>query len=140
MPEPGEKYTYFPKGETVLVEPWCWEAHYADGGVLKQFDQSDKSFHRFDEIEQYKVKVFKMVHHSGRELLVHKPDGGEVIHFYRNLAQVVSSIATGKVIKETRMRVYGFGFRVGKTKVINLIMPDDNVITTLDPDYVRLVT
>lgn len=45
------EYKFFREGvwEEVIKEKWWWEAHYADGTALKQFDDKTGLFHQFRE-------------------------------------------------------------------------------------------
>ena len=123
--------------EDAQREKWCWIAVYDDGRVLKQFGD-DGIFHQFKEIEQDKLHTFQMVCPDSLVVLtlLFNPSEMKLIHFYRN---VVLNVATPQ---ETKHRIYCFGYEKnikGKTyKHISMIMPDNGLVVTDDPDKVQL--
>lgn len=119
------------------VETWQWEVTYEDGGVLKQFGD-DGIFHQFDEIDQKRLAVFKMVSPKYPQvytLLFSNPEM-KLIHFYRNI------ILNAGAENEERSRMYCFGYekRLGAKveKVILMITPSNGLIVTEDPDLPAL--
>jgi len=109
-------------------ESWCWEAHYSDGTILKQF-ADDGIFHQFKEIDQMKLALFRMVSNDGvtHYDLIFNPVTMKLIHFYVN-----SFLRDGKI----KLRSYCFGYEknINGTTVKNLatILPDGNLTLTDD--------
>jgi hypothetical protein len=97
-------------------ESWCWEAHYADGSSLKQFDD-DGYFHQFGEIDQSRLAVFKMVGTTTYSLPF--KEGMKLIHYYDNYI-----LNDG----EARVRVYCFGYEKDGSKVICSILPNGEMV------------
>jgi hypothetical protein len=106
--------------EIVEKEAYCWEAYYKDGTCLKQFDD-DGQFHRFAEIDQSRLIVFKMV--GDKTFSIPFKEGMKLIHYYDNY------ILHGNSDQETRFRVYCFGYEYMKGKVITKIYPNEILIT-----------
>ena len=134
-------YKFFRKdtGKWIQAPPeaWQWEATYEDGEVLKQFGD-DGIFHQFDEIDQGRLAVFKMVSPNSPQvytLLFSSPDM-KLIHFYRNI------ILNAGTESEERTRIYCFGFekKIGTKvqKIIFMITPSRGLIITEDPDLAAL--
>jgi hypothetical protein len=121
-----------------MVEPvkWKWEAHYTDGTILKQYDD-DGTFHRLAEIEQDKLHLFKMVDGSREYQLIFNPQHMKLVHFYRNV--VLNATQENEI--RVRLFVYGYETKVKRTthKVLNVIMPDGQLVTTEDINKIRLV-
>ncbi len=135
------KYKFFRKdlGQWIDAPPeaWQWEATYEDGTVFKQFGD-DGIFHQFDEIDQERLAVFRMVSpkHSQIYTLLFSPLEMKLIHFYRNI------ILNAGTENEERVRIYCFGYekKIGSKvhKVILMITPSNGVIVTEDPDLPAL--
>ena len=112
------------KGEKVKPVLWVWEAHYKDGKKLKQYDEKGV-FHRFKEIDQPKLAVFRMRRFDNEkkhyDLIFSK--GMKLVHFYRNYF-----LRNGKYF----LRTFCFGYERkinGKNiKMIITILPDDTII------------
>jgi hypothetical protein len=134
-----QKYTFInpDTGKEEVVEPvrWRWVVYYADGTILKQYDDRPDSysgiFHRFAEIGQHDSPViyFQMVSdHNPQGFKLAIPNGADLIHFYRNF-----KLAGEKEWK----RAFIFGWKVlieGKVfKRLIAIRPDDT-IALLDDD------
>jgi len=123
--------------ENVIKERWCWEAHYIDGSLLKQFDDNG-IFHQFREIDQSKLLSFKMVNHERENVftLVFNPKAMKLIHFYRN---IVLNVGTND---EKKIKLYCFGFEkkfFGRTqKFLMAIMPSDELIVTDNLDNLEV--
>src|SRR3972149_5303149 len=66
--------------ENVPEERWQWLAIYSDNTSLRQFD-TDEVFHQFKEIDQSKLKEFRMFSGSRFFSLMFQP-GMKLIHFY----------------------------------------------------------
>lgn len=114
-------------------ETWCWEAHYDDGQILKQFDD-DGIFHQFSEIDQSKLAIFKMTSKTYPQTysLLFSSSDMKLVHFYRN------TILNASTDLEQRHRLYCFGYekKVGNRidKVIMIITPDNELLVTEDPN------
>lgn len=122
--------------EDVTQEEWFWEAVYEDGNRLLQFDENGM-FHQFGEIDQSKLAVFKMrsEKHSQSYTLLFSDPKMKLIHYYRN---VVLNAATED---EKRVRFYCFGYekegvRNKNQKLVMIITPNNELITTENPDLV----
>ncbi len=118
------------------VEPvlWQWEAHYIDGTILKQYGD-DGIFHQVREINQKKMRVFKMVHKDTKQtytILWHP--ARKLIHFYRT-----SVLNNG----QTKLRWYCFGYETSVNgvnhKVIFVILHTNEVIATEDVNLIKVV-
>ena len=134
-------YKFFRKdtGKWIQTPPeaWQWEATYEDGAIFKQFGD-DGIFHQFDEIDQKRLAVFKMISPKSPQvytLLFSSPEM-KLIHFYRNI------ILNAGTESEERTRIYCFGFekKIGKKvhKVMFMITPSNGLIITEDPDLPAL--
>lgn len=130
-------YKFFRKDtkewENVKPETWTWEAYYEDGTVLKQFDD-EGIFHQFQEIDQKKLAVFKMVspiNPNSYTILFDEP-GMKLIHFYRN---TVLQFATPN---QTKVKLYCFGYEKKGQKVVMAITPNNELIVTHDIDIVTV--
>ena len=134
-------YKFYRKdlGKWIFAPPeaWQWEVTYEDGTILKQFGD-DGIFHQFDEIDQKRLAVFKMVSPNspqGFTLLFSAPEM-KLIHFYRNIILNAGSEA------EERTRIYCFGYekKIGTKvhKIIFMITPSNGLIITEDPDLPAL--
>lgn len=103
-------YDYFNsetnKSERVAREIWRWEAIYADGTELKQFDDETKKFHRFAEIDQSKLHVFKMVSDQLPQgfAMIFDPATMKLVHYYRN------TVLRATQADEAKIRTYCFGY------------------------------
>jgi len=153
------------KNEVVPQERWCWEVVYLNEHVLKQFDASDGSFHRFGEIDLSQVHIFKMVNRDDPkktyQVLIN-PSYMKPIHFYRNLKTVIEVLGKdGKTTVQNELfsRAYVFGYEETYHPVINnngkditsqfklkatvikhfiFIMPDDGLVVTDDSEKIEL--
>ena len=113
------------KEELVGTERWAWEVIYKDGSDLMQFDEYGK-FHRFAEIDQKEVSLFRMYKMDDyKKTFDIWPEGAQIFHFYRN---TVLNVGTED---ETRTRVYVFGFKNKNGAIYHYIMPDDEIIKTI---------
>ena len=119
-------------------ETWQWEAYLDDGTILKQFGD-DLLFHQFDEIDQNKLAIFKMVSSTYPQTysVVFDSQNMKLIHFYRN------TVLNAGTTDEIRHRLYYFGYEkkfMGKTeKVLMVITPSNGLILTPDPDLVAYI-
>lgn len=126
------------KTEDVQCEKWRWIAIYNDDTELKQFDEATGIFHQFKEIDQSKLKTFRMVSDKNPVgfYLLFQADKMKLIHFYRNVVFDYMSK------NPTRIRLYVFGYEEninGRTyKRLTCIMPDDGVVLTDDPSRIDL--
>jgi len=114
-------------------EVWCWEAHYENGQILKQFGD-DGIFHQFSEIDQNQLAIFKMTSNNYPQTysVLFSDPNMKLIHFYRN------SIFNAGTDSEERTRFYCFGYekKVGSKiqKLIMVITPTNELIVTEDPN------
>jgi hypothetical protein len=123
-------------GELVEVAPerWCWEAHYINGEILRQFDPATGKFHQFKEIDQKRLYLFKMVSESGQEYsLIFDSSTMKLVHFYR---RVVLEALTSR---QQKMTYYCFGYeqKVFNKNVLTLLIiaPDDKLFVTNTKDF-----
>lgn len=122
--------------EEVEKEAWQWEAQYTDGSILKQFADNG-IFHQFQDIDQKKLSVFKMVA-DGKQpyILLFEPERMKLIHFYKRLRL---NIGTDQ---EQFVTIYCFGYETkihDLTRKMNMmIMPGGELIVTEDTNRVRL--
>lgn len=121
------KFYYNNQGKEIEVEleRWIWGVVYDDGTELRQFDANGK-FHRFQEIDQPRVKMFTM-HRSDdimkRIDMVLEGDC-QLFHFYRNIGQMSPDG------KKQKWRIFCFGWKDRKTGATsyNYILPDDRLV------------
>lgn len=123
--------------EEVHAERWCWEAHYTDDTILRQFEPSDHSFHQLREIDQQRMRFFRMINYlTGKFYDIDWHPARKLIHKYM---RTVLEMATPQ---EQRVTSYAFGYEThfqGTThKVILVILPNDNVVVTEDTNRIRL--
>jgi hypothetical protein len=114
--------------EKVTPERWVWECVFQDGTSLKQFDDSDGSFHQFREIPQDRLSVFRMVNYeTGRFFDIQWHPSRKLIHFYNN------NILENDTV---RVRLYCFGYETffegASHTVLMVILPDDSLVVTED--------
>ena len=125
-------YTFYRDGvpETVQCEAWRWEAHYDDGTVLKQFDDETGQFHQFKEIDQSRLKLFRMVHDNMLPyVLIFRSESMKLIHFYKRA--VLDYMGSNP----TRITMYCFGYEQNGQKFTVVIAPNE-IIVTDDPNIV----
>jgi hypothetical protein len=116
-------WKFYPKvGEPQVVPPerWQWVAYYTDGTVLKQF-ADDHRYHQFDEIQQDKLEGFVMVCQGCQPFIIHWKPGRKLIHFYQTRRLEVNTP------RDTTIKMVCFGYQQGEMKVINVIMPNDQI-------------
>lgn len=119
-------------GKDTTKEVWCWEAHYLDGTVLKQYDDQGQ-FHQFKEIDQDRLIAFKMVSdHFDNSYTLKFSKGMKLIHYYDNYILQAGSPY------QSRIRVYCFGYEDGKEKLVNMIFPNNELVTTTKPEEVKI--
>jgi len=113
--------------EEVKIEAWAWEVVYADGSVLRQFDEG--TFHRFQEICQEKVAEFRMVRTDGSGAChrIYPSPGMKIFHYYsRNCWHWGTA-------KERKATTYVFGYKeAGKPGVYHYILPTGNLLIGTD--------
>jgi hypothetical protein len=122
--------------EEVTPEVWKWEAHYYTGEVLKQFGD-DGIFHQFQEIDQTKLSVFKMVSDGKPDYtLIFSPEKMKLIHYYKR-----SRLNIG-TDQEVFITVYCFGYETktfNRTNKVNvMIMPTGETILAEDTNSVEI--
>ncbi len=109
-------------GQPVSPEAYGWQAFYSDGSSLLQFDGATMLFHRFSEIDQSRLRTFKMVSADGtKNLLLDFSEGMKLIHYYRNVCLQFGTP------QEQRFKLYCFGYQKGDQKVIISIWPNGEV-------------
>lgn len=124
------KYKFLKDGNIIEVdkEKWCWEAYYTDGSFLKQFDDGGW-FHQFSEIDQSRLKVFKMVG-DGCHTLLFSPKM-KLVHYYK---RYVLNFGT---VNEKRFTAYVFGYEVKinnrTVKNLQVITPSGETVLTENP-------
>jgi hypothetical protein len=119
--------------EAVKPEVWQWEAIYKDGSILKQFDDNGY-FHRFSEIDQSQLHVFRMVSDENPQSysILFNPSKMKLIHYYKN------TIFHAATPYEQRVRSYVFGYEMKafptlvKIKQLFVITPENELIVTDD--------
>lgn len=107
------KYLHKETGETVNKELWRWCAVYEDGTKLDQFEVTADGafFHRFAEIDQSRLAHFYLEHNDYPRIEVEVPEGGSIVHFYRN------DILNAGTPAEERVRRWCIGYRKDKELV-----------------------
>jgi hypothetical protein len=115
------RYTF--NGEPVQLEQWRWTAVFQDGTILEQFDESTGLFHQFKEIDQSKLATFHMSDGINKYTLLFNPDAMKLIHYYKKYHLDVGGT-------DTKLTLYVFGYEVKGHKVLNVITPTGEVITT----------
>ena len=126
------------KEEQVEREKWGWEVHYGDGTTLKQFDDSNQTFHQFREIDLSKpIEAFKLTSPTSRRVYtILPPIGAKLIHYY------INTIYSAATPSEYRTRTYVFGYELkvaGKTVKVLQIIPPQGTESILVDDDSRLV-
>lgn len=115
--------------EDTHKEEYFWEAYYTDGTVLRQFEDSDKSFHQFKEIDQSKLSAFKMRPSDDTRgvgfTLLFNPSSMKLIHYYKRY-----HLDVGGADEKFTLFVFGYENKYGK--VLNVITPSGELITTDD--------
>ena len=123
--------------EDVPLERWRWCSKYSDDSCLYQFDEKTKTFHQFAEIDQSRLKSFRMFSDDNPVgyALAFSPASMKLIHFYRH---VVLNYGTAD---EKRYKIYCFGYEKkngSKTDpYLIFILPNDTFV--LDQEAVKMV-
>lgn len=121
--------------EDVLPELWRWEAVYNDKTRLKQFD-GEGIFHQIREIDQSKLAVLRVYspQYTNTFSLLFDPRYMKLIYFYRN------TVLNATTSDEIKIKTYCFGYENNVhgtvVKVINMILPNGEMVTTYDPTKV----
>lgn len=144
--------------EEVEPELWQWEAVYNDGTVLKQYDTdyplpelgaNAYLFHQSVDIDQSKLQLLRVVSPRLNQfhILIWNPERWKLVMKYirANLVMKVWRSKKTKEVTQTERRVftafvYGYENKVGGIviKNFNIIMPNNEVITTDNLDNIRL--
>ena len=112
--------------ENVPEERWQWLAIYSDDTSLRQFG-TDEVFHQFKEIDQSKLREFRMFSGSRFFSLMFQP-GMKLIHFYDYYVLNANILEPNKDTPKTkRFKNYVFGYEKGSEKCLFTIMEDDNL-------------
>jgi hypothetical protein len=123
----------FRDGEKIEAtkERWNWEAIYADGTILKQFDD-EGIFHPFKDIDQSRLICFLMRHVDPNINPVYIAFNKDLklIHFYQNRIMRFGSA------DEARIRLYCFGYEEKGVTVLTVILPNDAIVITNDANNV----
>ena len=131
-------YKFFKDNKVIDVnkEVWCWEAYFSDGTVLKQFGD-DGLFHQFQEIDQSKLQLFRMVSDNFPQIYSVPFDSNTMglIHFYR----IVRLNVYTPEFKEIKCYCFGFEkkMKYNKDRHILVIVPNGEVILTEDPNIIN---
>jgi hypothetical protein len=130
-------YKFIKDGQEIeaIKELWCWEATYNDGTGLKQFGD-DGIFHQFQEIDQSKLAVFKMVSDDKPPFtLIFNPSKMKLIHYYKRFRLNIGEE------NESKFTVFCFGYEIktfGRTHKVNIMInPSGEVIITEDPNIIN---
>ena len=111
----------------VSVERWSWGVIYNDNTELHQFQdgEPDGIFHRIQEIDWSRVKMFSMYKTNDirKRIDILVTPEMQVFHFYRNIKPFYL---------EGFVKVYVFGYKIKGTSetVYNFILPDDRVLVS----------
>jgi hypothetical protein len=120
-------------GDSVPLERWFFVAVYNDGSDLRQFDDRDGTYHSFPEIDQDRLKVFKMVESATlREVTVMFPQGAKLLHIYRNI------VLDHGTDNEQHYRWYAFGYDFKHISCKFVITHHNEIIFTEDIDKIRI--
>lgn len=122
-------YTLKTTGESGIGrEQYGWKAIYSDGSSLSQYDDETQEFHQFSEIDQSKLHIFQMVNDDDipHASLIFNPEVMKLIHFYKRYNM---NFMSSDVQKFT---LYVFGYETANGKVLNVIVPSGEVVTTDD--------
>lgn len=123
------EYTF--EGNTIPKEEWYWIAEYQDG-TLKQFGDDGK-FHKFSEIDQTKLRVFRMVSDTNpNHFTLLFTSGMKLIHFYKNFVKDISTD------KEERIRMYCFGYEIKGQSMMVVIPPTNEIIITNNTNLIQI--
>ena len=118
-------------GEEVKSEKWQWVAIYNDGTQLKQF-ADDGLFHQFKEINIDALKQWILTD-GVRHLVVDISGTMKPIHFYRRLR---STDMGGDTIDESTIYCFGYEDTEQNQKVIQMVYPNDLIVSTSDVNTV----
>ena len=113
--------------ESVPRERIAWEAHYCNGTILKQFDDSGV-YHQFGEIDQTKLTAFRMVTTGspGPMWTLKWEPGYKLIHFYR-MVRLDFGTPNERLIK-----LYCFGYETPSNHKMILVVGPDNQTFVVD--------
>lgn len=138
------EYKFVRDGKEEIVQPelWQWVAYYNDGTVLRQFDIVGKEgelkgvFHQFKEIDQSKLKAFKMVSQQFPQVyaIPFDPKRMKLIHFYRRTGFDVGL----PTFREIKVYVFGYESKVlfKNVKHLMMIIPNGEIIMMEDPNII----
>lgn len=114
--------------EDVELQPWRWVATYNDGTELHQFDDKTKEFHQFQEIDQSKLVIFRMVSDDPNKYysMLFNPENMKLIHFYKQYGLNFGTPDFRKVM------LYVFGYENENGKHLMVITPHGELVITND--------
>lgn len=132
-------YTFTRDGvpESVHMEKWCWEAHYNDDVVLYQFNGESGTFHQMKEIEQARMKFFRMINYeTGKYVDIDWHPAYKLIHKYMR----TRLDAYGPNDRIMTSYCFGYETRIAQIthKFIMVILPNDNIVITEDTNRIKL--
>lgn len=120
-------------------EAWRWVAVYTDGTELHQFDELVRMFHRFQEIDQSKLKEFRMVSDAiptGHRMSF-DPATMQLVHFYRNQVKQEIDHQGEPTGEEIKVRLYCYGAKRKRQDgtvetLLHTINPDGSITTIIE--------
>jgi hypothetical protein len=128
--------------EELYPEFFVWTAFYNDGTKLEQFEEKKDMngykgiFHQFGEIDQKKLKVFRMSSYVSPQFfydLEFNSKDMKLVHFYRNYMLNWGG-------SNTRLRLYCFGYERKindlTRKSIHVILPNGGMLITDKKNFV----
>lgn len=113
--------------EAVKLEKYCWKVIYADGSILKQFDDRGV-FHQFKEIDQSKDFIFQMLEDNDDD----KVKGGLIIKSHQKLIHYYKRYGLDFMGQHKKVVLYVYGYETKNGKVLNVITPRGEIVTTDD--------
>lgn len=135
------QYIHPETGDLVNKEQWRWVAVYLDGTQLEQFELKEGGkaiFHRFAEIEQDKLHLFKMVHDTLPPVMLVIPKGAKLIHKYRNFIMNVQLLNQADYVEQRKERFYLIGYELDGKLTGAVITHQNELILTDDFDKVAI--
>lgn len=138
---------------------WWWEAVYNDGSVLKQYDTETSltqfgnnvfPYHQIREIDQSRLHAFRMVSPTTGQVytVLFNPQFDKLIHVIKTTKEWHTNQLIGRMYffgYETLVKRHVFDTDKNEwvpadvvIKVINVITPTGEIITTDDPNKVVL--
>lgn len=134
MTENSNTMRYLYQGEEIEPELWRWEAHYQDKSCLKQFDDAG-NFHKFSEIDQTRLNVFKMVNSETQKsfVIIFNPLKMKLIHFYKNIGLELGGMNFRKV------KAYVFGYEMNGEKHLLVVSEAHEIMLCNDSEQLDFI-